>query len=323
MMRLLALWGIGKGLENKHFAKNKALELLRRDQGPSFGHIFEYANGDECYTAMRSLAACVKHGKPAFVIEHGMTHTQYLYGLEQCPYNADKMFEGASKYKIGSDERRRELADNYSSGMVYITSLLNLHNAAGASNLSNAFPWSECKKIVDIGGSTGDFLASILKLPGCENIQGYVIELAEVVDEARRKIHDLEIEEHRIAFIKQDLFQPFTSHRHLQADTVILKSTLDQFTNDPEKMTQIFTNCRDLFPTDGGRLLVIEYYTPNSLGETNKNVGINEMDSSARSIHFLNIAATHIPFKDEWVELFSKVGNKLGYHVHKIHDTGF
>src|SRR6056300_357841 len=78
MMRLAAQWGIGIELENKHFAKNKTLELLRRDKGPSVGHFVEYLLGDEFYSGSRSLAACVKHGKPAFLLEHGMAHFQYM-----------------------------------------------------------------------------------------------------------------------------------------------------------------------------------------------------------------------------------------------------
>lgn len=278
-------------------------------------------NGEECYTGLRSLAACVKHGKPAFVLEHGMTHIQYLSDIENCPYNVEKMYEGASKHKIGSDERRRELAENYSSGLKYITNLVNLSNVPGVNNLFKAFPWSECKKIVDIGGSTGDFLASILKLPGCEHIQGYVIELAEVVTEARRKVQDLGIEGHRIEFIQQDCLRPFPNELHLQADTVTMKNMFNQFTNDPEKMTKILTNCRGLFSAEGGRILVIDYVTPDS-GDTEHNVGINGLDITEKTIHWLNICGNHVLSRNEWLEVFNnEICNDLGYHLHKIHDT--
>jgi len=148
--------------------------------------MFEYFMGDEMFAGLRSLAACVKHGKPAFMIDHGMTHFQYMSDIDNCPYSPDKMYEGASKHKIGSDERRRELSDVYQKAMAS-----DFNESDKIHNVLNTFPWSQCKTIVDIGGCTGEFLASILKLPGCENIQGYVLELPDVVDEAKGKIDAL------------------------------------------------------------------------------------------------------------------------------------
>ena len=106
VMKLLAQWGIGKELQKKHFARNRGLELLRRDKGPGFGHLLAYFCGDEHYTSMRSLAACVKHGQPCFFLEHGMSHFEYMNDLENRPYDKTKMFEGSSAHLIGSDERR-------------------------------------------------------------------------------------------------------------------------------------------------------------------------------------------------------------------------
>lgn len=82
VMKVLAHCGIGKELENKHFSKNKSMELLRRDQGSSLGHFFYYLSCDEHFSALRSLGGCLKTGERAFSIEHGMTHLDYLGDFE-------------------------------------------------------------------------------------------------------------------------------------------------------------------------------------------------------------------------------------------------
>ncbi|XP_028512910.1 uncharacterized protein LOC110232448 [Exaiptasia diaphana] len=140
LMRLLARWGIGRELENKHFTKNESMEVLRRDKGPSVGHAFEYYCSEEHYSALRSLGSCVKQGKPAFILEHGMDHFTYMYDLVKC-YDQSKMFEGSSEHKIGSDDRRREFADNYSSAMLHFSHLAAPSDKTGVNTVYNVFPW--------------------------------------------------------------------------------------------------------------------------------------------------------------------------------------
>ncbi|KAK3726163.1 hypothetical protein QZH41_006940 [Actinostola sp. cb2023] len=216
MMRVLAQWGIGKELENKSFAKNQAMELLRRDDGPNLGHMVAYYCSEEHITAMRSLAKCVRQNKPAFVLEHGMTHFDYMNEVTEKPYDQRKMFQGSSEHLIGSYERRQEFAENYHSAMELVTNLTSLPDAQGVNNVYKAFPWPTCNRLVDMGGSTGYFLASLLKQPGCEHIQGYVVELPDVVDEAQRNFSNLGIPEHRVEFIKQDFTNSFPSDLHVQ-----------------------------------------------------------------------------------------------------------
>ncbi|KAK3709319.1 hypothetical protein QZH41_009269, partial [Actinostola sp. cb2023] len=224
MMRVLAQWGIGKELENKRFAKTQAMELLRRDKGPSLGHMLEYFGSDEFIMATRQMATSIRHGEPAFVLEHGMTHLQYMYEFDQSPDDKGKTSEGSSEHP--SYDRRRELANNYESAMAYMTDLLILPEDPGVHNVYKAFPWSTCSRLVDMGGSTGYFLASILKQPDCEHIQGYVVELPEAVNDAPKKIQNLGIPQHRMEFIKHDFTKPFPSELQLQVDTVMFKNVI-------------------------------------------------------------------------------------------------
>lgn len=106
IMRVLAQWGIGKEMENKHFTTNPTMKLLRRDLGASLGHLVQHYGSEEHLMAMRSMAQCVREGTPAFVLEHGMTIFSYLSDISNQPYDEKKTFYGASKHPIGGDERR-------------------------------------------------------------------------------------------------------------------------------------------------------------------------------------------------------------------------
>lgn len=320
VMRLLAKCGIGKELEKRHFAKNKALELLRRDHGPSVGHLFGYHASDEHFSALSSLGACVKGGEPAFVLEHGMNHFDYLYDSEK-PYDKEKMFDGSSEYKIGSDERRKEFAENYASGMSYFTYLITLPDKQRIKTVYNSYPWSTCHKVVDIGGSTGFFLASIMKLPGCEHIQGYVMELPEMVDHAQKNIQDLGIAQHRIGFVKQDFTKPLSTDINLQVDTIVFKNTLCVYMNDHATMSKILENCCKLFGIQGGRLLIIDSCVPGMEDEKQNDVGVNGIEMVSFAVHWLSIIGNRMYTKKEWIENLNAVGNKLGYELQNVYDT--
>jgi len=112
----------------------------------------------------------VKYGQPAFLCEHGMTHLQYMFGVNQLPYDEEKKFKGIADCNIGSDERRKEFAECYSKANSYNTYLIVLPDKPGINNLYRVFPWSTCETLVDMGGGSGYFIASILKLPECDPV---------------------------------------------------------------------------------------------------------------------------------------------------------
>ncbi|KAK3731532.1 hypothetical protein QZH41_002015 [Actinostola sp. cb2023] len=215
IMRVLAQWGIGVELENKHFAKNHAMELLRRDEGPSMGHVVGFFCSEEMWKATVSFPEAVKQNCPAFVLEHGMDNFKYMNAIDSCKYDPKNMSKcNFSTNRIGSDERRREFVENYNQAMSMWSHIQIQPDEPGLKNVYDVFPWSTCDNLMDVGGCSGQFLASILKQPGCEHIQGYVVDLPQVIDRAKANVHDLEIPENRIAFIKQDFTKPL--HRDVQ-----------------------------------------------------------------------------------------------------------
>ena len=91
LLRTMAQWGIGEELIEKRFQANRAMELLRRDKGPSLGHMVSYYGSDEVWTAMFGLPEAIKHGgDTAFELAHGMNLYDYMYKVEELEYSFDK-----------------------------------------------------------------------------------------------------------------------------------------------------------------------------------------------------------------------------------------
>ena len=320
VMKMLALWGIGKELENKQFAKNRGMQLLRRDNGPGLGHLIEYFCSEENIAATRSLAACIKRNQVPFVFEHGMNHFEYMNDIENRPYDNAKMLEGSSEYPIGSDERRREFAANYLDAMTCTSRLRTLPDVQGVNNVFEVFPWSTCKRLLDMGGCSGHFLSRIMKLPGCEHIDGHVVDLPDVVDTAQKNVESLGIPKHRIGFIKHNFMEPFPCDLQLQVDTVVFKNILSMFIHDHEVMTKILVNCRSCFPSHGGRLLIIDFLTRDA-DDTGNPIGINGLEPEAMSLHWFNISGHRLLTRSEWITNLQEIGTKAGYQVKQVYDT--
>lgn len=66
VMRVMSQWGVGRELDNKMFAANRAMELLRRDKGTSVGHMAEFRLADEKWLSCTMLPSAVKTGEAAF-----------------------------------------------------------------------------------------------------------------------------------------------------------------------------------------------------------------------------------------------------------------
>jgi SAM-dependent methyltransferase len=317
IMRLLAQWGIGKELENKRFAKNKAMELLRRDNGPSLGDMIAHYCSDEYFTALRSFPEAVRTNRSAFLLEHGMKDLyEYMNEIENSPYGKDKQFKGTSEHPIGSDERRRELATCCNKAQAMRSQLQLLPNAQEINNVYNVFPWSKCKRLLDAGGSSGYFLASILKQPDCQNIQGFVADLPAVVDNALKNYKNLGIPENRIIFMKQDFMKPFPDN--FQVDTVIFKNTLVSF--DDSTTIKILRNFHTLFLKEGGKILILTTCVADA-GVLNQNIGINGLQPGVFAVHVSILFNGVYRTRDESAEYFKEIGNQSGFRLSEIYDT--
>ena len=91
VMRTMAQWGIGEEIScEKRFKANRAMELLRRDKGPSLGHMVGYYGSDELLTAMLAFPEAIKNGDRAFELAHGMKTYGYMHKVQELEYCPNK-----------------------------------------------------------------------------------------------------------------------------------------------------------------------------------------------------------------------------------------
>ncbi|RMX44590.1 hypothetical protein pdam_00002715 [Pocillopora damicornis] len=114
----MAQWGIGMKLSEKRFKANRAMELLRRDNGPSLGHKVGYYRSVEVWAAMLAFPEAVKDGgDTAFELAHGMNLYDYMYRAEELEYSASTKSEDMAS-DMGTKQRRSEFAHSYDRAMI-------------------------------------------------------------------------------------------------------------------------------------------------------------------------------------------------------------
>jgi len=109
-----------------------------------------------------------------------------------------------------------------------------------------AYDFSNCGRVVDVGGGNGAFLSGVLA--SCENVSGVLFDQKSAIEAAKAgRGGSLP----RCEFVAGDFFEAVPSG----GDTYVLKRILDDWSD--EKVTQILKNCRKAM-TSETRLLIIE-----------------------------------------------------------------
>ena len=141
VLRTMAQWGIGEELIEKHFKANRAMELLRRDKGPSLGHMVGYYASDEVWAAMLAFPQAVKDGgDTAFERAHGMNLYDYIYRAEELEYSSPTKSEGMAS-DMGTKQRRSEFAQSYDRA---ISMLSQMELDSAQPTLFTMYPWVMC-----------------------------------------------------------------------------------------------------------------------------------------------------------------------------------
>lgn len=131
IMRTMAQWGIGEEVSGeKCFKANRAMELLRRDKGPSLGHMVAYYGSDEVWSSMLVFPEAVKNGDAAFEPAHGMNIYDYLYKVDTPEYVPGKATTENLVGDLGSQKRKCEFAHNYDHAMNMLSQLELLSSEA-------------------------------------------------------------------------------------------------------------------------------------------------------------------------------------------------
>ena len=315
VMRTMAQWGIGKELSDKRFQANRAMELLRRDKGPSLGHMVSYYGSDEVWISMLGLPEAIKHGgDTAFELAHGMNIYDYMYKVEELEYSTDKTKPGDLASVMGTKERRRQFANNYDRAMTML-SQLELHNAQ--PSVFTVYPWDKCKRIMDIGGGEGQFLSRILKHPGCDQTHGILFDFPDVIERAKGFFAKENISDSRVTLICGDILEDAPQTK--QVDTIIVKNLFVIFTQ--EQMIKVLKTCYQVL-TKEGKFIIVNSCNP-AAGDTNHNVARTGVHPGFRGIHIMTLCKMgNFRTKSEWLHLIDWLCTRVAFQLKQVYETG-
>ena len=308
VLSALAQWGIGVEKEDKHFAANRAIELLRRDQGPSMGNVVAYINSDQIWAAMMEFPEAVKSGRLAFEMAHGMNVYEYMAGGK--PAKTGTTHKGILEHGMGSKERKEEFGRNYDLAMAQL-SKLELQNSR--SSIFDVYPWNKWNKIMDVGGGEGHFLISILNTPGCQNVQGILFDFPNVVARARElPVFQGELK-NRVELVEGDALKGFPES--LEVDLIVAKNFFTILSE--QKMLQVLENGRKVLTGKQGRFLVVNSCLDTSLRHTATGI-----QPAFRGIHNTTLCKTgHSPTKSELLQVMERLCTKVAFKMGGVYDT--
>ena len=307
VLSALAQWGIGVEKEDKHFAANRAIELLRRDQGPSMGHLVSYFGSDEIWAAMMEFPEAVKSGRPAYEIAHGMNVYEYMAGGK--PAKTGTTHKGILEHGMGSKERKEEFGRNYDLAMAQIS---KLDLQGGQSSIFDVYPWNKWNRIMDVGGGDGHFLVSILNTPGCQNVQGILFDFPNVIARARElPVFQGELK-NRVEFLEGDALEVFPES--LEVDLIMVKNLYCML--GEQKMLQVLENGRKVLTGKQGRFLIVCLCSGTSLHNA------TGLQMAFRDIHIMAMCKTgNCPAKSELLQVIERLCAKVAFKLGGVYET--
>lgn len=317
VMRTMAQWGIGEELSGsgeKRFKANRAIELLRRDKGPSLGHMVGYYGSDELWLAMLAFPEAIKTGDAAFELAHGISFFDYMNKIQEIDYSVNRESAGNLVVGMGTQQRRSDFANNYDHAMNMLSQLELL---SAQPNVFTVYPWSKCNRILDIGGGEGQFLSRILKLSGCEHIHGVLFDFPNVVACAKNFLAEEGIADGRVTLIAGDILKD--ALRSKEVDTIVVKNLFLIFTDD--EMIKVLENCRQVL-TKGGKFIIVNSCNPEPCF-TDRNISRTGIHQGFRGIHIMTLTKTaRFRTKSEWLNLINRLCTKVAFHLNQVYETG-
>jgi SAM-dependent methyltransferase len=215
LLRTVASLGVLTELPDRRFKNNDASLLLRSDTPGSLRAMVRMVAMDSTWRAWGSLGYSVETGRPAFDHVHGAQLFEYFHGHPE-------------------------------SAQIFHDAMVSFTTVTGPA-VADAYDFSSCRTIVDVGGGHGALLAAIAKKhPG---IHGIVFERPEVIDAARSFLDAQGL--NQIETAGGDFFGPLPGG----ADTYLMKHIIHDW--DDERSIQILANCRKAM-APGGKALIVE-----------------------------------------------------------------
>jgi cyclopropane fatty-acyl-phospholipid synthase-like methyltransferase len=222
VLRCLAMTGIFVETAPATFGLTPAAELLRKDAPQSQRDSVIWLSDPFHHRMFGDLLHSAKTGQPA--VEHATGKTAF-------EYFADDEVEG----------RRFHAA-------------MTSFSASQISALLEAYDFSACKSLIDVGGGHGHLVCEVLgKYP---QMKGVVFDMADVLGETRAKIGQRGLGS-RCEAAAGNFFQSVPEG----FDAYLMKSIIHDW--DDEKASVILKNCRRaLEGNPNGKLLLVEMVRP-------------------------------------------------------------
>ena len=219
LLRFLASVGIFAQDRAGRFGLTPLSEYLATDV-PGSLRAMAIMYGEEIYHAWGDLLHSVRTGETAFDHLYGRSHFEYL-------------------------------AQNPDADAVYSSAMAGFSQQETRSVIS-AYDWSPLRKVVDVGGGQGAFLAALLE--SSPDLEGVLLERDQVAAEASAEIAAAGLSA-RCEVIAGDFFGSVPQG----GDAYLLKNILLNW--DDEQCVAILRNCRRAMG-ERGRVLVIEAVIP-------------------------------------------------------------
>ncbi|MGN6506989.1 MAG: methyltransferase [Tepidisphaeraceae bacterium] len=220
LMRALASVGVFRELDDRRFESTPLADTLRSDSPDSVRALARSELGHGHYAAWGEILYSLRTGKPSF---------DHVFGMP--------VFEWFGKHPERS--------------AVFNQSMSELTRTVEPAVLE-AYDFSACGTIVDVGGCFGSLLIAILtKHPA---LRGVVFDAPDVAAAAQAKIHAAGLSD-RLAAVGGDFFQDVPGG----GDTYLMKHIIHDWT-DAQCVT-LLRHCRDVMKA-GGILLILDQVLP-------------------------------------------------------------
>ncbi len=259
LLRALASIGVFTQQADGKFANSPLSEPLRKTAADS-QWAMAVMMGEEHYAAWGELLYSVQTGQGSF---------RKVFG------------EGVFDF-LGKHPQQAQVFD---------AAMTSIHGAE-TKWMIDAYDFSTCQTLCDVGGGNGNTIAEVLKRQ--PNLQGMLFDLPHVVERAKVNLQQAGVSD-RCQLVGGNFFEQI----NVQADIILMRHIIHDW--DDEKCITILKNCRVAL-RPGGKVAVVESVVP-----TGNEPGF---------VKWLDLTMLVIPegkerTADEYRELFAAAGLKL------------
>jgi hypothetical protein len=262
ILRALACLGIFAADPHGRFHLNRLAQTLRSDHPESLRNFALMLVDDYNWSAWGALEHAVRTGNSAFEHVHGAPAFSWL---QQHP-EKEQMFAAS------------------------MASLSVVENAA----VARAYAFGKLERIVDVGGSHGHLLATILR--SYVRLRGVLFDQPQVINEAAKAgfINSPDVSA-RCELSSGDFFDSVPAG----GDAYVMKYILHDW--DDERSVRILRNCRQAMSVDGRVLVIDHVLSPGNRFDWGKLLDVNMMV----------VLGSRERTKEEFRQLFSRAGLRL------------